>query len=60
MDNLTQIASDLWNELATAALVELPLKIKPFYDGIVKVEDPSNSKFMVDFKRSRGVPVLSC
>jgi len=30
MDNITQIASDLWNELAAAALVEPPLNIKPF------------------------------
>jgi len=50
MDNITLIASDLWNELAAAALVEPPLNIKPFYDDIVKVEDPSNSKVLVAFK----------
>jgi hypothetical protein len=51
MDNTTQFASDLWNELAAAALVEPPLNIKAFYDDIVKVEDPAKSKVLVDFKR---------
>ena len=51
MDNITQIASDLWNELVAAALVEPPLNVKAFYDDIVKVEDPANSKVLVDFKR---------
>ncbi len=51
MDNITQIASDLWNELVAAALVEPPLNVKVFYDDIVKVEDPANSKVLVDFKQ---------
>ena len=51
MDNINQIASDLWKELVAAALVELPLNVKAFYDDIVKVEDPANSKVLVDFKR---------
>ena len=51
MDNITQIASDLWNELVAAALVEPPLNVKAFYDDIVKVEDPANSKVLVDFKQ---------
>jgi hypothetical protein len=51
MENITQIASDLWNELVAAALVEPPLNVKAFYDDIVKVEDPANSKVLVDFKQ---------
>ena len=51
MDNITQIASDLWNELVAAALVEPPLNVKAFYDDIVKLEDPANSKVLVDFKQ---------
>jgi hypothetical protein len=43
MDNITLIASDLWNELAAAALVEPPLNVKAFYDDFAKVEDPANS-----------------
>ncbi len=51
MDSITQIAFDLWNELVAAALVDLPLNVKAFYDDIVKVEDPANSKVLVDFKQ---------
>jgi len=45
------LASDIWKELVAASLVEPPLNVKPFYSDIIKVENPTNSKFMVDFKR---------
>jgi len=51
MDNITDAVKDKWNELVVAFAVEPPLNIKPFYDEMVKVEDPTNAKVMVNFKR---------
>ncbi len=38
------IASDVWKDLVEASLVEPPLNVKPFYDEVIKVEDPTNNK----------------
>jgi hypothetical protein len=51
MDSIASIASDIWNELVEASRTESLLNTKPFYDVIVKIEDPTNSKIMLDFKR---------
>jgi hypothetical protein len=48
--NVETIAADVWNELLEASRVEPPLNIKPFYDDMVKREDPV-SKALVDFKK---------
>jgi hypothetical protein len=50
MDNVTDIIQEIWNELVVASAVESPLNIKPYYNEMVKVEDPTNAKVMVDFK----------
>jgi hypothetical protein len=50
MDNVTDIIQEIWNELVVASAVEAPLNIKPYYNEMVKVEDPTNAKVMVDFK----------
>jgi hypothetical protein len=55
--DIAALASDIWKELGLASLVENPLNVKPFYAEIIKVEDPANNKFMVDFKRPSE---LSC
>jgi hypothetical protein len=49
--DLATLAADTWKELEEASLVEQPLNVKPFYNDMIKVEDPTNSKVMVDFKR---------
>ncbi len=51
MDNIAAIVKEIWNELVVASAVGPPLNIKPFYDEMVKVEHPANTKVMVDFKR---------
>jgi len=53
MDNIDQVCSDIWKELVAAARVEPALNLKPFYDEIVKKEDPVNNKVLIDFKRPR-------
>jgi hypothetical protein len=50
MDNINQVCSDIWKELVAAARVEPALNLKPFYDEIVKKEDPVNNKVLIDFK----------
>jgi hypothetical protein len=40
-----------------ASLVEPPLNVKPFYDEVIKVEDPTNNKVLVDFKRLSDLSV---
>jgi hypothetical protein len=49
--DIAALAADIWKELEEASLVEQPLNVKPFYNDIIKVEDPPNSKVMVDFRR---------
>jgi hypothetical protein len=49
--DIASLASDAWKALEAASLVEKPLSVKPFYDDVIKVEDPVNNKVMVDFKR---------
>jgi hypothetical protein len=49
--DIAALAADIWKELEEASLVEQPLNVKPFYNDIIKVEDPPSSKVMVDFKR---------
>jgi hypothetical protein len=50
MYSITNIALDTWNELVVASSVEPPLKIKSFFDELVKVEDPNNAKVMVTLR----------
>ena len=50
MGCITDIIQEIWNELVVASAVEAPLNIKPYYNEMVKVEDPTNAKVMVDFK----------
>jgi hypothetical protein len=49
--DISALASDIWEELEFAFLVENTLTVKPFYDEIIKVEYPANNKLLVDFKR---------
>jgi hypothetical protein len=58
MDNITEIASDLWNELAAAALVEPPLKSRLFMMTLLRWRIPPIQAVIVD--ETRGVPVLTC
>jgi hypothetical protein len=56
--DIAALAADIWKELEEASLVEQPLNVKPFYNDMIKVEDPTNSKVMVDFKRSSTMVCL--
>ena len=60
MDSIVTIASDIWNELVEASRIESLLNTKPFYDVIVKIEDPTNSKIMLDFKRPMEMSLEEC
>jgi hypothetical protein len=55
--DVVAIASDIWKDLVEAFLVEPPLNVKPFYDEVIKVEDPTNNKVLVDFKRLSDLSV---
>jgi hypothetical protein len=55
--DVVAIASDVWKDLVEASLVEPPLNVKPFYDEVIKVEDPTNNKVLVDFKRPSDLSV---
>jgi hypothetical protein len=48
--DIEAIAVDVWKELEADSRVEAPLNIKPFYDDMVKREDPT-TKVLVDFKK---------
>jgi len=48
--NVETIAADVWKELEEASRVEAPLNIKPFYDDMIKREDPA-TKVLADFKK---------
>jgi hypothetical protein len=48
--NVETIAVDVWKELEEASRIEAPLNIKPFYDDMIKREDPT-TKVLVDFKK---------
>jgi hypothetical protein len=48
--NVETIAVDVWKELEEASHVEAPLNIKPFYDDMIKRENPK-TKVLVDFKK---------
>jgi hypothetical protein len=50
MENIEDVSSEIWKELEEASKVEPPLNIKPYYDDMVKREDPI-SKEVVDFKK---------
>ena len=52
------LASDIWKELVEASLVEPPLNVNPFYDDVIKVEDPTKNKVMVYFKRPSGLSIV--
>ena len=40
MENIEEVSSEIWKELEEASKVEPPLNIKPYYDDMVKREDP--------------------
>ncbi len=48
--NVETVAADVWKELEEASRIEAPLNIKPFYDDMIKREDPT-TKVLVDFKK---------
>jgi hypothetical protein len=48
--NVETIAADVWKELEEASRVKAPLNIKPFYDDMIKREDPA-TKVLADFKK---------
>jgi hypothetical protein len=50
MDSIESISENIWKELVEASCVEPP-HAKPFYDDMVKKEDPSNSKVLFDLKK---------
>ncbi len=43
--DIAALAADIWKELEEGSLVEQPLNVKPFYNDIIKVEDPTNSNY---------------
>jgi len=56
MENIEDVSSEIWKELEEASKVEPPLNIKPYYDDMVKREDPI-SKEVVDFKKPSQMTV---
>jgi hypothetical protein len=56
--DVAALASDIWKELVEASLVEPPLNVNPFYDDVIKVEDPTKNKVMVYFKRPSGLSIV--
>jgi len=56
MENIEDVSSEIWKELEEASKVEPPLNIKPYYDDMVKREDPI-SKEVVDFKKPSEMTV---
>ena len=50
MDNIDVVVDEVWNELVEASRVEPPLNAKPYYNEVVKKEEPLGSKQFVDFK----------
>jgi hypothetical protein len=50
MENIEVVAEEIWKELEEASKVEPPLNIKPYYDDMVKKEDPA-TKELINFKK---------
>ena len=44
--NVETIAADVWKELEEASRIEAPLNIKPFYDDMIKREDPKKKSLL--------------
>ncbi len=61
-DSVVQIADELWLEQEQASFIDPPLKVKPYYDEMVRKEDSDNNKVMVDFKKPSDMSkrVQSC
>lgn len=51
MENVPNVADDIWKELVEASLIEHPTQIRCYYDEVVKKEDLSNPKVYLDFKK---------
>jgi hypothetical protein len=50
MENVEVVAEEIWKELEEASKIEPPLNIKPYYDDMVKKEDPA-TKELINFKK---------
>jgi hypothetical protein len=57
MENVIAVADDIWNEHVEASHIEPPMKIKGYYEDVVKKEDPSNPKVYIDFKKPSEMTV---
>jgi len=51
MDNVASVSEEIWNDLVVASRIEQPMQVKPFYNDMVKKEDPNNNKVFLDFKK---------
>ncbi len=51
MEHIVNLAEEIWNELVEASHIKQPMQAEPFYNDVVKKEDPNNSKVFLDFKK---------
>jgi hypothetical protein len=58
IENVINISEEIWKELEVASAVEAPLRIRPYYNDIIKNEDKSDFKRPMELTAAEYTTIL--